>query len=69
MYAHGAAELKNRPIVNPVEYLKAKSKKQAALNGNNNNKSGSDDLTLSAADRDVSCSLMSLALVSLVLVL
>lgn len=49
MYAHGASELKNRPVVNTVEYLKSKAKKPAV-----DNSKLTEDLTLTDSDHDVS---------------
>lgn len=48
VYAHGAYELKNRPVVNTVEYLKSKAKKPAV-----DNSKLCEDLTLTDADHDV----------------
>jgi len=47
VYAHGAYELKNRPVVNTVEYLKSKAKKPAV-----DNSKLCEDLTLTDADHD-----------------
>lgn len=55
MYAHGASELKNRPVVNTVEYLKSKVKKPAQ-----DNSKLSEDLTLNDGDHDVCLSILYL---------
>lgn len=50
VYAHGASELKNRPIVSTLEYIKTKQKKAIP----DKKKPPQEDLSLLESDIDVS---------------